>query len=185
MVRRHARFERSRGRTMGRFVTNDVNERTVNRRPRRVPVPRVRNRGIRRSTNGRFASTREVSKGCLDVRSRRGMSDRDDCPNPGGPLIVLLVVGLLTCRHARSKPSHPGFRAMALRLKEGAYASTPRGRMRMTAAGPSRNRTGVPCSMALREAPSTASGRIVPAMTPEVKGPVRQSADPSTHACVS
>lgn len=48
----------------------------------------------------------------------RNVSDRNDCPNPGGPLVVLLEVGLLTYRHVRSKPSHPFDRAMALRIKK-------------------------------------------------------------------
>gem|GEM_PF-6523993 len=92
-------------------------------------------------------------------------------PIQEGPLVVLPMVGLLTYRLVRSKPSHPRSRAMALRIKKERTSATLADRMRMTAAGPSRNRTGVPCSMTLRQGPSTTStGKLLAPIGP-VKRP--------------
>ncbi len=95
-------------------------------------------------------------------------------PIQEGPLVVLPVVGLLTCRLVRSKPSHPRSRAMALRIKKERTSATLADRKRMTAAGPSRNRTGVPCSMTLRQGPSTTSTGKLLCLDRTVKRPATE-----------
>lgn len=75
---------------------------------------------LRQKATTANSCARGTSK-CRATGTTGKRADCDDCPNPGGPWVVSLVVGLLTHRHCRPKPSHPPGRAMALpESKEGA-----------------------------------------------------------------